>query len=87
MYASLKEIDAKLRDKLLVAMDIIPHTKKMIQLYDVPGLNTSMDDYRYTLDYTSIKQILRDDVGFPSMTKLVDDLQASLVRGTQQGLF
>lgn len=87
VYMALPEIDAKLRDKLAASIDIIPHTKKMIQLYDVPGLDTGLDAYRYDLDYMAMKQIFRDQVWFPSMVKLVDELQASLVRGTQQGLF
>ena len=87
IYMSLDQLKPKLKDKLVAAQDTVPHARKMIQLYDVPDLNTRIEDYRYDLDYTAMKQILRDEVGFPSMVKLVDELQASLVRGMQQGLF
>lgn len=87
VYMALPEIDAKLREKLITAIDIIPHTKKMIQLYDVPNLDVAIENYDYELNYGTIKTIFRDEVWFPSMVRLVDELQASLVRGMQQGLF
>gem|GEM_PF-2224416 len=84
---SLDQLSASVRDKLLAAQETVPHTRRMIQLYDVPELDVAIEHYNYTLDYSQMKQIFRDQVGFPSMVKLVDELQASLMRGVQQGLF
>jgi hypothetical protein len=71
----------------MAAQGTVAHSRKMIQLYDVPELNCDMTCYNYNLDYGQMKTIFRDQVGFPSMVRLVDELQASLVRGVQQGLF
>lgn len=87
IYMSLDQVSASVRDKLVAAQDIVPHSRKMIQLYDVPELDVAIEHYGYDLDYSQMKTIFRDQVGFPSMVRLVDELQASLVRGVQQGLF
>jgi hypothetical protein len=84
---ALDQVSVSVRDKLVAAQGMIAHSRKMIQLYDVPELDVMIEHYGYDLDYGQMKQIFRDQVGFPSMVKLVDELQASLVRGVQQGLF
>ena len=84
---SLDQVSTSVKDKLVAAQGTVAHSRKMIQLYDVPELNCDMTCYDYHLDYGQLKTILVNQIGFPSMAKWVDDLKASLVRGTQQGLF
>ena len=87
IYMSLDQLSEKTRNKLVAAQDTVAHSRKMIQLYDVPALDIAIEHYGYNLDFTQLKAILVTQVGFPSMAKWVDDLKASLVRGMQQGLF
>jgi len=87
LYHNLDQLNPKTREKLLKSASIIPHTKKMIQLYDVPNLECEMDHYRYNLDYDQMKQLFLTQVGFPSMVKLVDELKWAITNGMQQGLF
>lgn len=88
MYANIDQIWWSVKEKLLADKEIVYKSKKLISLYDVPGLeNYDINDFKINFNYDKFKDILVTQHGFKSMEKPLDELRKSYQAWQQFGLF
>ena len=88
IYAHLHEIKGATHTKLTEGKDSAYHSKDLIQLMDVPDLETyDLQSARVTLDFWHIQSTLVDKRKFAKLEKSIKELKKNIDGGVQLGLF
>jgi DNA polymerase-1 len=88
IYAHIDEISEETKNKLLQWKDNAYHSKKLIQLMEVPWIeNSNIKDFILNVDFEKYKEILVTDCHFNSFWKVIQELKNKLTAPVQMGLF
>lgn len=88
IYANIDKISGSTKQKLIDSKDIAYHSKKLIQLIDVPWINeASLDNYVVDLKYWLMEKELIEYYNFSSMKKIIAELKKLLQSPQMVSLF
>jgi len=88
IYANIEEITGSTKQKLIDWKDAAYHSKKLIQLIDVPGLEgADFEDFSYKFNFIEMEKDLIHYYKFMSMQKLLDKLKKIMQKPEQLSLF
>lgn len=88
IYSNINEISWGIQDKLQNGKESAYKSKKLIELYDVPGMdNVSLDDMKIDVNFDGLRRILVEEYDFQSFDKKISKLEKIYDIGTQDSLF